>query len=332
MSQRNRIAPEAIRKSKSERVSGRRRIFPNCLDADTPLSQAIHILSTMSFDGHLALRVITIRPSSEWAPQSPGWTLIRVSDGIGYWRDQNVVLELTIGDAIILAKGVKGCLRASQLGLVKLDYFCVQPEFLGGILTPGDQSRLDAAAAQAQTSVRFVSSSDPMAQKFGCLCEEKASAISARCHLLQLWVDAFAPEWGSAPEEPPECKDARDRFRQLINEVPEAELQECSINDLARLLRCSSRHLSRLFQAEFGHSLRARQTELRLQKARQLLADSNAKVINVAMDSGYRHLGLFNAMFKKHFGMTPTEWRRSNAKRTDARRASRSAHPPAYSY
>ena len=32
----------------------------------------------------------------------------------------------------------------------------------------------------------------------------------------------------------------------------------------------------------------------------------------MAYDSGYRHLGLFNAMFKKRFGMTPGEWRQRN--------------------
>jgi len=43
-----------------------------------------------------------------------------------------------------------------------------------------------------------------------------------------------------------------------------------------------------------------------------LLADSNAKIINIAYDSGCRHLGLFNAMFKKRFGLTPVEWRRQS--------------------
>ena len=58
--------------------------------------------------------------------------------------------------------------------------------------------------------------------------------------------------------------------------------------------------------------LRKRQTELRLQRARQLLTDADAKVSMVAMESGYRHLGLFNAMFKKRFGVTPREWRQQN--------------------
>ena len=77
------------------------------------------------------------------------------------------------------------------------------------------------------------------------------------------------------------------------------------MRDLAGQLNCSERHFSRLFREEFGVPLRARQIELRLQRARQLLADSDAKIINVAYDSGYQHLGLFNVMFKKRFGMTP---------------------------
>jgi hemolysin activation/secretion protein/AraC-like DNA-binding protein len=94
----------------------------------------------------------------------------------------------------------------------------------------------------------------------------------------------------------------------------EAELSGSSLGELAGQLHCSERHFSRLFREEFGLPLRARQIELRLQRARQLLADSDAKVISVAYDSGYRHLGLFNAMFKKRFGVTPSEWRRKRDK------------------
>jgi AraC-like DNA-binding protein len=91
-------------------------------------------------------------------------------------------------------------------------------------------------------------------------------------------------------------------------------------------LHCSERHFSRLFREEFGVPFHARQIELRLQRARQLLADSNAKIINIAYDSGYRHLGLFNTMFKKRFGLTPVEWRRQYVHKNIP--SSPSPHPP----
>ena len=41
-----------------------------------------------------------------------------------------------------------------------------------------------------------------------------------------------------------------------------------------------------------------------------MLANPSDKISYIAFESGYRHLGLFNAMFKKRFGVTPGEWRR----------------------
>jgi len=74
----------------------------------------------------------------------------------------------------------------------------------------------------------------------------------------------------------------------------------------AAQLHCSERHFGRPFHEEFGAPFHQRQIELRLLRDRQLLTNSDAKIVNVAYDSGYRHLGLFNTMFKKRFGMTPS--------------------------
>src|SRR4029078_6517159 len=101
----------------------------------------------------------------------------------------------------------------------------------------------------------------------------------------------------------------------MLPHISQAELASCSLADLAGQLHCSGRHLSRLFREEFGLPFRVQQTELRLMRARQILADSNAKIINVAYESGYRHLGLFNTMFKKRFGMTPSQWRLKAARK-----------------
>ena len=79
---------------------------------------------------------------------------------------------------------------------------------------------------------------------------------------------------------------------------------------LASLCGCSGRHFNRLFRSCFGISVRARQTELRLLKARQLLTETEKKVLEIAVDSGYRNLSLFNLLFKRQFGMTPSETRR----------------------
>jgi hypothetical protein len=50
--------------------------------------------------------------------------------------------------------------------------------------------------------------------------------------------------------------------------------------------------------------------EIRLLKAVSLLRNPREKVINVAEQCGFNHLGLFNTCFKKRYGTSPGQWRK----------------------
>jgi Helix-turn-helix domain len=50
--------------------------------------------------------------------------------------------------------------------------------------------------------------------------------------------------------------------------------------------------------------------EMRLLKAASLFRNPDAKVINVAEQCGFNHLGLFNTCFKRRFGVSPGQWRK----------------------
>jgi AraC-like DNA-binding protein len=106
---------------------------------------------------------------------------------------------------------------------------------------------------------------------------------------------------------------AQRRLQVLLDHLTEEEFLGGSLEELAEYCGCSPRHFSRLFRHLFKVSLRARQIELRLLKARRLLEESDDRVAAVAARCGYHHLGVFNTLFKRRFGMTPTEWRRREA-------------------
>ena len=266
----------------------------------------------MALERHLILQEVTLRPSGEWSPPAPGWVVVRVADGIGYWLQGGGARELNPGDGFVATEISNLVLRASQLGFLKLEFFCVQPQFLNGLITVTEGHQLEQAGKNAAARAIAFSSADTVGQKFSSLvAQPQRENLTMRSALLQLWSQAVAGVFHMPPVEESGHK-LRERFRQLVAQMPDAELATLSLPELADKLHCSERHFSRLFRSEFGVPLRKRQTELRLLRARQLLADANAKVINVAYESGYRHLGLFNAMFKKRFGVTPSEWRQQN--------------------
>ena len=280
----------------------------------------------MSVERHLILHEIILRPSGEWSPGGHGWTVARVAEGGGYWlpaRNENGlqrgaiqngnVRALNAGDVLLQVFNGGGLLRASQLGPLKLQLFTVQPQFLNGLLTVTEWHRLETAPASATPLPAFFTAQEPVGQKFAHLANSsRGNGLATRCSLLQLWASAASQLFAAPVADAAHANKLRERFRQVIGQMLEAELSGRTLGELAGQLHCSERHFSRLFREEFGVPLRTRQTELRLQRARQLLADSDAKIINVAYDSGYRHLGLFNAMFKKRFGVPPSVWRQRN--------------------
>jgi AraC-like DNA-binding protein len=105
-----------------------------------------------------------------------------------------------------------------------------------------------------------------------------------------------------------------DHMVQVFQELSADELLKLSIGDLASKFRCSRRHLNRLFHQHLGFSVGALRMEMRLLKAVSLLRDPNTKVISVAEQCGFNHLGLFNTCFKRRFGSSPGKWRKTGLK------------------
>jgi len=277
---------------------------------------------------HLNLQELTVASSAEWRPGCNGWLMARVAAGTGYWLQAGVEpRQLSVGDGLMATRAVDGVIRASQLGPLKLQFFTVQLQYLNGVLTVAEWQKLEVAPDNPVPSVSIFTASEPIGQRFMRLADQTHShRLPMRCALLQLWANAVAGLLPVPAAASVGGNKLRDHVRELVGDMTEAELAERSLTELAGQLHCSERHFSRLFREEFGVPFHARQIELRLQRARQLLADSNAKIINIAYDSGYRHLGLFNTMFKKRFGLTPVEWRRQYVHKNLP--ASPSTHPP----
>jgi len=270
------------------------------------------------FEPHLAVQETRLLKSSEWQPRFRGWCLLQIRSGICYWQQASQAVELLPGSSMVLSNQASGLLRASQLSEVAIAYFCVRPEKIIGLLSLTEREALKNAAQQPDRAIQTLSDAHPISERFKALGRRQAATpVSLRLQLLQLFLDLFASEMAEAPVI---AQDGRSRLRQLLNQMAESELVELSLADLEPKMNCSARHLSRLFRQEVGTSFREKQMTVRLEKACELLTTSDAKVVDVALQSGYPSSSLFSESFKKHLGMTPRQWRRGIPKSTSASR------------
>jgi AraC family transcriptional regulator of adaptative response / DNA-3-methyladenine glycosylase II len=90
------------------------------------------------------------------------------------------------------------------------------------------------------------------------------------------------------------------------------------LEQLAARLGVSDRHVRRIFEAEFGVSPVQYLQTRRLLTAKQLLADTDLPITQVALISGYSSVRRFNAAFAGHYGLNPTQLRRHGSERAGA--------------
>ena len=87
--------------------------------------------------------------------------------------------------------------------------------------------------------------------------------------------------------------------------------ERARLTDEMRRLGVSSGHLAAVFRGRYGLSPMEYLAQTRVECAKRLLAETDAPIIDVALDAGFVSLSAFYGFFKKRAGVTPGCYRRA---------------------
>jgi AraC-like DNA-binding protein len=282
-----------------------------------------------SYELHLNITEASLWAGTEWPSHFSNWLLVRVESGTGYWMHTRQTLELESGTVLVLPPESDGSIRASQVGRLSFSFFCVDPMRLMGLMTVAEQTFFRTAALRDELIARHFPAQTLLASKVQKVFSERKQQTGSlfRLLLLQLFLEAFGNEMNFESAEPEGGLDAKQRLEEFLRTTQTSELINLSFSELLHVSRCTPRHLSRIFREVVGMSFRDKRAELRLAQACDLLATTELKIVDVALDSGFQSLSLFNLMFARRFGMSPGKWRQKfrESKSTAARGSRRAA-------
>jgi AraC-like DNA-binding protein len=71
-------------------------------------------------------------------------------------------------------------------------------------------------------------------------------------------------------------------------------------------------YFSKLFKKNVGVNLSEYINHKKLERASRLLIDTNKSIEEIGYDVGFNHKSYFHRMFKRHYGVTPEEFRKSS--------------------
>lgn len=98
-------------------------------------------------------------------------------------------------------------------------------------------------------------------------------------------------------------------MRKAIDYIEEHYCEEVTLNKLSEKLYVSNYYLSRMFKKELGINFIDYLNELRIKKAKVLLAKAEYKTYEVAEAVGVPNSHYFSKLFKKYVGMTASEYK-----------------------
>lgn len=85
-----------------------------------------------------------------------------------------------------------------------------------------------------------------------------------------------------------------------------------TVPEIAGVMGITGRQLNQYFLENCHHTVYAYLKELRLQKARQLLVQTELPVTEISGQLGWQNPSKFSAAFKQKYGITPMEFRKEN--------------------
>ncbi len=84
---------------------------------------------------------------------------------------------------------------------------------------------------------------------------------------------------------------------------------DLSLSEVAAHANLSASHFSVVFSQETGHTFKECLTDIRINKAKQLLRMTGLRSADIAYQVGYNDPHYFSSAFKKHTGLSPSEFR-----------------------
>ncbi len=106
-----------------------------------------------------------------------------------------------------------------------------------------------------------------------------------------------------------EAKRCRKEIRQVVEYIHTHFDEKITLQDLAIFVSLNEAYLSRLFKSETGKTVNHYLNEIRVYQASELLKNRDLMVKEVAQLVGIKDQLYFNRVFKKFYGLSPSEYK-----------------------
>lgn len=101
-----------------------------------------------------------------------------------------------------------------------------------------------------------------------------------------------------------------EKLKILFDYLDKNYNKDISLESVSNMLGFNKTYFSRMFKNLTGHNFSEHLTQIRLNKAIQLLSSHELNISEISNAIGFSSPTYFNEVFKKHYQCTPAEFRK----------------------
>lgn len=107
---------------------------------------------------------------------------------------------------------------------------------------------------------------------------------------------------------------AKGVLAEIEEDIKQNFMENLTLKDLSQKYFLNAAYLGQIFKKQYGESFKDHLNRIRIEKACQLLLQTDKKVYEIADEIGYKDLDYFINKFISFYGCTPTKFRKQNVK------------------
>lgn len=187
----------------------------------------------------------------------------------------------------------------------------IQPSYTSNLLAPFTQLKNIHLSLSGEAKAEC----EALLNKLTLLEQQADSYSYQKSHIVLLEFMLFVNE---------QCQQPMDNERSSITSTKEQHVQniityieqhyatEMTLDQLQHALHLNKYYLSKSFKEVTGTTIFQYLLERRIYAAKLLLVGSQAKITDISMEVGFKHLAHFSRAFKQLTGLTAEQYRRQN--------------------
>ncbi len=236
------------------------------------------------------------------------WTLYSTISGVGEIDVEGVKTDLPKGIIALVPPGCECTVaRHQQHKIWQFDWltFRSRPEWF---------ELMDWAFSLDQPMILSLDNSEELSQLSTHLAElqsttyQRADINERLCHNLIENILIRLRRFNELNNRP---APSDQRLGEVVNYVLARYCNQLSLEDIARHVNLSASRLNALFSQHYGTSLIKWRDRMRMQKAQELLSHTNMAINLIANRVGYDDPLYFSRRYRKQFGLSPSESRKT---------------------